>query len=521
MTSDDMTLVREYAQSNSEHAFATLVSRHVNLVYSVAMRQVRDTHLAEEITQSVFIILARKANSLSPKTILSGWLCRTARYVSADTLKIQRRRQFREQESQMQSNLNESESAAWNQIAPLLDEALNCLGEKEHDAVVLRFFDGKELKQVGATMGTGEDAARMRVNRALEKLRKFFAKKGVTLSAGAIAGAVATNSVQAAPIGLAATITAAALSGSAITAAAVITAGTAFTMTTLQKTIIGGLLAAAIGTGIYEARQISQLREQNQTLQQQQTPLAEQIQQLTQQRDGFANKLSGISGDKEQQRLRKERLELMSLRGRVKQLADELRQLKAAGTRADAAPGSPSEPSNADTILFSASLTNRVGNEQTLVVGGWSMNGIRGYLLLTPSIRKSDGTSDGQPIAVQSQVVGAPENFWSQIGWAEAKSAARRSTVAGVLNSEQLETLLTALKGTEGSELSNTSLAKGGDGERVGIGFSLSDERGDGSLMGIDLYPRIGPDGQSVELEIRPSTVSTNTPIYPALTPAK
>ena len=90
MTNDDMALVREYAQSNSEQAFATLVSRHVNLVYSVALRQVRDPHLAEEITQSAFIILAGKAKSLSPKTILSGWLCRTARYVSANTLSIRR-----------------------------------------------------------------------------------------------------------------------------------------------------------------------------------------------------------------------------------------------------------------------------------------------------------------------------------------------------------------------------------------------------------------------------------------------
>ena len=98
MNSDDMALVREYAQSNSEQAFATLVSRHVNLVYSVALRRVPDPHLAEEITQSVFIILAGKAKSLSPKTILSGWLCRTARYVSANTLSIQRRRQFREQD---------------------------------------------------------------------------------------------------------------------------------------------------------------------------------------------------------------------------------------------------------------------------------------------------------------------------------------------------------------------------------------------------------------------------------------
>src|SRR5208283_1649688 len=211
MMSDDMALVREYAQSNSEQAFATLVSRHINLVYSVALRQVRDPNLAEEITQAVFIILARKAQSVGPKTILSGWLCRTARYVSTDTLKIQRRRQFREREAQMQSTLNEPDSDAWQHIAPLLDEALNCLGTKEHDAVVLRFFDGKELKHVGAAMGITEDGARMRVNRGLERLRAFFTKRGVTLSATAIAGAVAANSVQAAPAGLAAAISTAAL----------------------------------------------------------------------------------------------------------------------------------------------------------------------------------------------------------------------------------------------------------------------------------------------------------------------
>src|SRR5437868_6428608 len=121
MVSDDMRLVQEYGQGNSEQAFATLVSRHVNLVYSVALRQVSDHHLAEEITQAVFIILARKAKSLSPKTILSGWLCRTARYVSANTLRIQRRRQLREREAQMQSTLNEMDSNSWNSIAPLLD----------------------------------------------------------------------------------------------------------------------------------------------------------------------------------------------------------------------------------------------------------------------------------------------------------------------------------------------------------------------------------------------------------------
>ena len=168
MNSDDsMALLREYAQSNSEQAFTTLVSRHVDLVYSVALRQVRDAHLAEEITQTVFITLAKKAKSLSPKTILPGWLCRTARYVSADTLKFQRRRQFREQESYMQSTFNQPDSAAWNEIAPLLDEALDRVAANEHDALVLRFLDGKEMKQVGAALGVSEDAARMRVNRGL------------------------------------------------------------------------------------------------------------------------------------------------------------------------------------------------------------------------------------------------------------------------------------------------------------------------------------------------------------------
>jgi len=388
---EDMSLLREYAERGVEQAFATLVSRHVDLVYSVAMRQVRDPHLAEEITQNVFIILARKGKSLSPKTILPGWLCRTARYVSSNAVRTHRHRQFREQGLKMQSILDETGSGAWSQIAPLLDEALNCLGEKEHDAVVLRFFDGKELKQVGAALGTTEDAARMRVNRGLERLRVFFAKKGVTLSAAAIAGAVTSNSVQAAPTGLAAAVTAATLSECTFTGAATIAAMRTVTMTTLQKTLVGGLVAVAVAAGLYQTWQISRLREQNHTLRQQQVPLTGEIQHLTQERDALANRLAAMR-DKDQLQSRKERLELMSLRGRVRQLAEELGQLKASAN--EETSGSKSKPTDADSILFSASLTNRVSSGQTLVVGGWSIEGVRGYLLLTPAIRRTDGISD-------------------------------------------------------------------------------------------------------------------------------
>lgn len=212
MTSEDQTLLREYSRNDSQAAFAALVSRYVNLVYSVALRQVCDAHLAEEITQAVFIILARKADSLGDKVVLSGWLCRTARYASADALKQIRRRKQREREAQMQSIANQPETdETWQHIAPLLDDGLAALVQKDHDALVLRYFENKTFANVAAALGTSEDAAKMRVNRALEKLRIFFGKQGIVLGAAGIAAAVSANSVQAAPAALAKTTAAVAL----------------------------------------------------------------------------------------------------------------------------------------------------------------------------------------------------------------------------------------------------------------------------------------------------------------------
>ena len=228
--SDDMTLVREFAARQSEPAFAALVERHLSLVHSAAVRQTGDTHLAEEITQAVFIILARKAATLAggwqrrlvgrlhPRgdegvaaTSIAPWLYRTTRYAAADALKTRRRRHAREQEAYMQSTLNEpdlshrseNEADAWTQLAPLLDDAMAELGATDRAALVLRYFENKTAREIAAALRMEEGAAQKRVARALEKLRARFVKRGVTLTATVIAGVVAANSVQAAPAGLA------------------------------------------------------------------------------------------------------------------------------------------------------------------------------------------------------------------------------------------------------------------------------------------------------------------------------
>ncbi|MGH7992067.1 MAG: RNA polymerase sigma factor [Limisphaerales bacterium] len=281
---DDLTLLQEYARRNSEEAFATLVSRYVNLVYSVALRSVRDPQLAEEITQAVFIILARKAGSLGPKTILPGWLCRTARYASANALTIQRRRQRREQEAFMLSQSDQPQSdlsrrsemeadETWTQIAPLLDGALEQLGPKDHDAVVLRFFEGRNFKEVGAALGASEDAAKMRVNRALEQLHRYFSRRGVSSTTAIIAGTISSHSIQAAPVALAKSVTAVAVAKfvTASTSTLTLMKGALKIMawTKAKTAMVGVVIIGAATSTVLQHQALAQLRGQNASLQQQ------------------------------------------------------------------------------------------------------------------------------------------------------------------------------------------------------------------------------------------------------------
>jgi uncharacterized protein (TIGR03435 family) len=203
---DDMRLLAEYASRNSEEAFAALVRRRVNLVYTVALRRVGDPDKAQDVTQAVFVILAQKAGCLRKETVITGWLYQTTLLCSASYLRGERRRWHREQEAFMQAPKEDSPvEPAWKDLAPTLDDAMARLGEKERNAILLRYFEGRSVAEVAAALGMGESALKARVSRAIEKLRKFFVRRGVVLPAAALVAAITANSVQAAPERLAAT----------------------------------------------------------------------------------------------------------------------------------------------------------------------------------------------------------------------------------------------------------------------------------------------------------------------------
>src|SRR5580692_4247970 len=202
MTSD-WDLPRQYTQEDSQDAFGEIVRRHVNLVYSAALRQVRSPQLAEDVAQSVFADLARDAHKLKPDTILTAWLYTVARRTAIDAVRMESRRQLREQIA-MEMNFMNATADDWAQIAPLLDDAMAALDETDRAAILLRYFENKSLRDVGENLQISDDAAQKRVSRAVETLREFFTTKKVAIGAGALAVLISANAVQSAPVGLAA-----------------------------------------------------------------------------------------------------------------------------------------------------------------------------------------------------------------------------------------------------------------------------------------------------------------------------
>ena len=324
----DIQLLRDYAERGNEVAFREIVTRHTDFVYSSALRQMDSADLAADITQKVFVDLARKAGTvgkqLAAEASLAGWLHRATRYAALNHLRDDRRRHTNERQAMEQLLTNSESSVDWQQIRPALDEALDSLGDEDREALLLRYIKNQDFRAVGRALGVSDDTAQKRVSRAVERLREFFSKRNVTVGSAGLVVLISANAVQAAPLGLVATISAAALSGAIVQTSTAIAATKVFAMTTLQKTIIGTALAIVAGTGIFEARQVSQLREQNQMLQQQQAPFAKQIQQLQRERDDATSQLAGLLAENAQLKSNSNENELLKLRGEVSLLRQRL-----------------------------------------------------------------------------------------------------------------------------------------------------------------------------------------------------
>ena len=203
---DDWQLLQAYAKNRSEAAFAELVRLHLDWVYSVALRHVGDPHLAEDIVQSVFVLLARKARDLRPGTQVGGWLFRTTRLVAGHARRAETRRKIREATACTMSHDTASpdtDEILWEQLAPHLDQAVAALSEADRSAVLLRFYEKMPLRGIGEKMGVSEEAAKKRVSRAVEKLREFLDRRGVKLSGVALAAVLAEKTVQTASAALA------------------------------------------------------------------------------------------------------------------------------------------------------------------------------------------------------------------------------------------------------------------------------------------------------------------------------
>jgi len=245
-------LLADYVRSGSESAFRELVTRYVDLVFSTAVRLLDgDTHRAEDVSQIVFTDLARKASTLSPNSMLGGWLHQHTCFVARTMLRGERRREARERQAVEMNAIRDPSDGVMTQLAPVLDEAIHQLGADDRDAILLRFFERRNLRSVGDVLGVTENVAQKRVARAVEELGALLRKQGVTLSAAALAAGLAEGVVTAAPLGLAGSLAGSALASAGASGGTALTAAKCAVVAKSKIALVSAILVLGAGTTLY------------------------------------------------------------------------------------------------------------------------------------------------------------------------------------------------------------------------------------------------------------------------------
>jgi len=360
MNSPDTQLLRRYVEEKSEAAFTELLNRHFDMVYSAAARQVAgDAELARDITQTVFADLAAKAKSLTNRTSLAGWLYTSTHFAAAKVVRGEQRRRAREQEALSMQEPTSDMEANWEQLRPAIDRAMHELDEHERDALLLRFFEQRELRVVGQALGVSEDAARKRVERALEKLRHILSRNGLTSSSASVATYLIAHAVVPSPAGLAATISGAALATTSTSLPAI------FQAIAMNKTTIAAVsavvIAGTVTSVILQNRTIQRLRGENSAVR------AELAALMASASVGNRTVSQTEIDAAELERLRAEHGELLRLRGEVSTLR---RQAADAAGRSAAGASLIAQSGQDQPSPFAALPESEVLGRYRLIEGG-------------------------------------------------------------------------------------------------------------------------------------------------------
>ena len=486
---DDAKLLRHYAKTGAEEAFGTLVSRHLDLVFSAALRRTGgDRHLAQDIAQSVFTTLARKSATLSETAALGGWLYRHTCFVAAHTLRTESRRRVREAEAMRLNTPDATPEPAWEHLAPLLEEAMSQLGNRDREAVILRYFQKRDLRSVGLALGASEDAARMRVARALEKLREYFSRHGIRFTATALSALLAAHAVTAAPAGLAVQVTASAVASAAGGSGLALGLLKFFAMTKLK--IAGTLLVTGLAASlIFQQQVLKELRN-------------EELARLRAENE----RLTKLEVDlRELDQLRAQKLELLRLRGEVGVLRQRVKAQPASSTSPANVPRTEEAP---PVTVYSAHANAQMNVSDTLAFGGWTTHpGLRTLIFVQQRIDE-----DGN-LEIASKIVEAPEDLLAQLG-AGVKTASNENPFQAILTAENSAAFLEKMNQNAGVEVLGVPKVITQDGRQVHIGIQDDLEANGVKLKTgpvIDIIPQLSGDHKSITLTVDSQIVALNT----------
>ena len=517
---NDAELLRRYADERSEAAFAEVVRRNLNLVHSAAIRQVSgNPAAAADIAQAVFTELACQAKQLNQHRALVGWLYTTTRRMAARYVRDETRRQRREWDAHVHYDLQQDPTnpeADWSRIAPVLDEAMHELVEADRNALLLRHFQQRPYAEVGAQLGLSENAARMRVERALDRLRQHLSRRGITSTASAVVIALNGPAVAAAPAGLTANVTAGAL------AAGALTASTFGLLSLMSSTLVkGGAVVvgcALLSTGLLlQQQRLERFRVEQASLKEQ---LAEQSAALGDSRELLARKDAELAASGESLD------ELLRLRGEVSVLRHTARQASRTTTTS---PSDRPPPSGLGAIsgvrTFTASLRSNLVKDETLVTGGWSTQpGKRTMVLVTPKIKNPGG----QPliVTIESKLFEAAIEEFSVLGLDAYKSDANETSTGGILNSEEFRNLIKAVNQTR-SDVVSAPMVTVHDGQQATVEMIQPHTTASGDTVNIGpsihVVPRVSPNGKSVDLTVlaQINVMETTAAVDPVPNPTK